>query len=116
MDSLPPSVNRLYAYLRLRTSPAALVVFKSVSGSWLTVRATCAIGSCARHTEQDHPAHIPLLGRWHSGACHGSSGHKITARPTASWITELSSSACASATPYSSQDATKVTGPPGGSG
>jgi hypothetical protein len=49
-----------------------------------------------------------------SGA--GSSGHKITARSAASWMTELSSSARASATSYSSQDTTKVTGPAGGSG
>ncbi len=46
----------------------------------------------------------------------GSSGHKITARSAASWMTELSSSARASATSYSSQDTTKVTGPAGGSG
>ena len=50
------------------------------------------------------------------GACHGSSGHKITARLAASWITELSRAALTSVTPHSSQDATKVTGPSGGRG
>jgi hypothetical protein len=50
------------------------------------------------------------------GLLFGSSGHKITARPAASWIAELSSSARVSATPYSSQDAAKVTRPSGGSG
>ena len=55
-------------------------------------------------------------GRCRPGVDHGSSGHKVTARWTASWITELSRSARVSATSCSSQDATKVTGPPGGSG
>jgi len=55
-------------------------------------------------------------GRCRPGADHGSSGHKITARWTASWITELPRSARVSATSCSSQDATKVTGPSGGSG
>ena len=101
--------------IRTHGDVTATMVFKSVSVSWLTGRPTCAIGGSGRHAEQAHPAYIPRLG-WHSGARHGSSGHKITARPAASWITELSSSARASFTPYSSQDATKVTGPSGGSG
>ena len=54
--------------------------------------------------------------RCRPGVDHGSSGHKVTARWTASWITELSRSARVSATSCSSQDATKVTGPSGGSG
>jgi hypothetical protein len=55
-------------------------------------------------------------GRCRPGVDHGSSDHKVTARWTASWITELSRSARVSATSCSSQDATKVTGPSGGSG
>jgi hypothetical protein len=45
-----------------------------------------------------------------------ASGHAFITRPAASWIAELSSSARASATPCSSQDATKVTGPSAGNG
>jgi hypothetical protein len=50
------------------------------------------------------------------GRSYGSSGHKITARAAAARIAVPSSLAWVSAAPYSGQDATKVTGPSGGSG
>jgi len=51
-----------------------------------------------------------------AGPVSGSSGHKITARAAAARIAVPSSLARVSAAPYSGQDATKVTGPSGGSG
>jgi epoxide hydrolase-like predicted phosphatase len=50
------------------------------------------------------------------GPISGSSGHKITARAAAARIAVPSSVARVSAASYSGQDATKVTGPSGGSG
>jgi MFS transporter, SET family, sugar efflux transporter len=56
------------------------------------------------------PAYAPL------GPISGSSGHKITARAAAARMAVPSTSARVSAAPYSGQDATKITGPSGGSG
>ena len=50
-----------------------LMVFKSISGSGLTVRATCANAGCGWLTEQDHPAYIPHLPR--SGLCVKPDGY-----------------------------------------
>ena len=40
---------------------ALVVVFKSMSDSWLTAGAACAIAGCGWLTRHDHPAYIPRL-------------------------------------------------------
>jgi hypothetical protein len=40
-----------------------LMVFKSVRGSYPATAAFCLVGAPERVARQDHPAHIPRLGR-----------------------------------------------------
>jgi hypothetical protein len=116
-DPVPPVRDTGLVALVLVAVVSALMVFKSMHGSLPIAAPTSAFSISARRVVQDHPAYIPRQGWRLCGACQdGSPGHKITARSAASWIAELSSSARVSATSYSSQDATKMTGPSGGSG
>lgn len=83
---------------------------------------------CPWGERQESPAPEPDSSGWYPvilplrhelplpGSISGSSGHKMTARPAAARIAAPSSSAWVSATPYSGQVATNVTGPSGGKG
>jgi hypothetical protein len=40
----------------------ALMVFKSIRGSWSTIAATCVVSTWDRLAKQDHPAYILCSG------------------------------------------------------